>query len=152
MKHLMLLAVLFLGVTWVTAQSDTTGSGTHSGNQSSQMGQGENGMGQTGQMGKTSQSNTGSQTTVEGCLSSSNGSYTLTDSQGKTYQLMGDSAKLSKHVGHEVKVTGTESAAGSASSDASGMAGGSQMSIQVSSLKHISKTCTNNNSGGGMSH
>ncbi|MFZ0807531.1 MAG: hypothetical protein WAN03_15155 [Candidatus Sulfotelmatobacter sp.] len=137
MKHLMLLAVLFLGVTWVSAQTT-----------SSQ----DPASGQSSQMSKTSQSNTASQTTVEGCLSSANGSYTLTDSQGKAYQLMGDSAKLSKHVGHEVKITGTESAAGSASSNPSGMAGGSQMSIEVSSLKHISKTCTNSNSGGGMSH
>jgi hypothetical protein len=139
MKHLMLLAVLFLGVTWVSAQTTSSQDPTSSQPQSSQMD-------------KTSQSNTASQTTVEGCISSSNGSYTLTDSQGKTYQLMGDSAKLSKHVGHEVKVTGTESAASSASSDSGGMSGGSQMSVEVSSLKHVSKTCTNSNSGGGMSH
>lgn len=156
MKYLMLLAVLFLGVTWMAAQSDTNGQSTspsQSGNQSSQMGQGENGMGQTSQMNQTgSQSNAGSQTSVEGCLSGANGSYTLTDNQGKTYQLTGDSAKLSKHVGHEVKVTGTESAAGSAAGSSSNMASGSQMSLEVSTLKHISKTCSNGSGGGGMSH
>ena len=89
--------------------------------------------------------------TVEGCLSGSNGNYTLTDKNGMAYQLTGDTAKLSEHVGHEVKITGTsgsstgsESATGAASSAAGGQ------TLQVSSLKHISKTCKSG--GGGMSH
>ncbi len=88
---------------------------------------------------------------VEGCLSGSNGNYTLTDKNGMSYQLTGDTAKLSEHVGHEIKVTGTSgSAAGAESSTgaASGAAGG--QSLQVTSVKHISKTCKSG--GGGMSH
>ena len=55
--------------------------------------------------------NTASQTTVVGCLSSSAGSYMLTDKKGNSFELTGDTAKLSEHVGHEMKMTGTESAA-----------------------------------------
>jgi hypothetical protein len=33
--------------------------------------------------------------------------YTLTDSNGKVYQLSDEANKLTKHVGHEVKITGT---------------------------------------------
>jgi hypothetical protein len=91
---------------------------------------------------------------VQGCLSGSSGSYTLSDKNGTTYQLTGDTAKLSEHVGHEVKITGTPSsgsstaASGGAASSTAGEAG-SQQTLQVSSVKHISKTCQ---SGGGMSH
>jgi hypothetical protein len=77
-----------------------------------------------------------SPTSVEGCLQGANGSFTLTDNTGKTYQLEADAAQLSEHVGHEVRVTGT--LAGSSGS----MAGGAtQPTLQVKSLKHISKSC-----------
>jgi hypothetical protein len=86
------------------------------------------------------------QTTVQGCLEGSNGSYTLTADSGATYQLRGDTSELSKHVGHEVQITGTPSAAGSTSSAMSPKAGtstgGSQRALTVDNLKHISKSCT----------
>jgi len=90
--------------------------------------------------------------TVEGCLSGSSGNFTLTDKNGTAYQLTGDTAKLSEHVGHEVKVTGTSGTAGTGASgstetSASGAAG---QTLQVTSLKHISKTCKSG--GTGMSH
>ncbi len=44
------------------------------------------------------------QMTVKGCLSGSEGSYTLTDKSGTTYMLSGDTAKLRGHVGHEVQI------------------------------------------------
>ena len=124
MKQLLLLSVLLLGVCWVAAQKDSS---------------------------QTKPSGTGSETTVEGCLGGSEGNYTLTDKNGTSYQLTGDTAKLKEHVGHEVKVTGS---AGSASAAAGGQAGGSMgqgsssQSIQVASVKHVSKTCTS----GGASH
>lgn len=178
MRHLMLLAILFLGVTWVASQAlaqtqgNTTNQGTGSdqsgqasestqGNSthSSQMGQGQNGMGQTGEMGnnrqmtQSGQTNTGAKTTVEGCLSGSNGSYMLTDSQGKSYQLQGDTSKLANHVNHEVRVTGTESAAGAPGANSmSNGAGGSEITLDVTSVKHVSKTCKNAGAGGTMSH
>ncbi len=91
--------------------------------------------------GQSSQSSSsGSKTTVRGCLSKSDtGGYTLTDKSGTTYQLAGDTSKLSAHVGHEVQIKGTkaESSAASASSGA-----GANPQIEVSGLKHISETCS----------
>ncbi|HUO17470.1 MAG TPA: hypothetical protein VMX38_20985 [Verrucomicrobiae bacterium] len=142
MKHIMFLAVLFLGVTWMgsqaMAQQDTTSPST--------------GYNNSRQMSQSSQTNTGAKTSVEGCLSGSNGSYMLTDAQGKSYDLTGDTSKLANHVGHEMKITGTESSGSAAgASSMSNSAGGSQMTIDVTSFKHISKTCKNA-SGGAMSH
>lgn len=83
------------------------------------------------------------QTTVQGCLSGAGGSYTLTDSTGKTYQLAGDTSKLADHVGHKIEVTGTTSSAGSPSSGTATASGASsQQTLNVSSFKHISDTCT----------
>ena len=89
--------------------------------------------------------------TVEGCLSGTNGNYTLTAKDGKMYELTGDTAKLSNHIGHEMKITGTVES-GSMTPSGGGTAGetaSSKATLQVSSFKHISKTCS---SGGGMSH
>ena len=94
--------------------------------------------------------------TVEGCLSGSAGNYTLTDKNGTTYQLTGDTAKLSDHVGHEVKVTGMSAsgstgASGSTETSAGGSTGaGSGQALQVTSVKHVSKSCKT--AGGGMNH
>lgn len=122
MRQLLVLCVLLLGVSWAAAQNSAP----------------------SAQKGSTT-AGAGSHT-VEGCLSGSDGKYTLTDMHGKTYELTGDISKLAEHVGHEVKITGTESSGtGSASS-----AGASEMSLDVSSVKHISKTCKN--SAGGMAH
>lgn len=90
----------------------------------------EGGMGK-GQMGKE-----GGQTKVEGCLQKSDTGFTLTDSSGKTYDLQGETSKLSDHVGHEVMITGTSSSAGSSMSNSQ-----SGSVLQVTSMKHISKTC-----------
>jgi hypothetical protein len=140
---LLCVSVLLLGLTWSMAQSSGSSETSPTGSGSTQSTQ----SGASGQMGH------GGHTTVEGCLSGSNGNYTLTDKKGNTYQLTGDNAKLSEHVGHEVKVTGTEGAAGASGSSASGgtMAGsGSQQSLEVTSVKHISKSCQAG--GSGMTH
>ena len=91
-----------------------------------------------------------SETTIQGCLSGSSGSYTLADkSSGNSYQLTGNTAKLSSHVGHEIQVTGTASqpsaasssgaASPSAAAPASGAAG--PQTFEVKSFKHIAATC-----------
>jgi hypothetical protein len=134
MRQLFLcLSVLLLGLSWAAAQS--TSSQTSPNSTSS---------------GQETQSSAGGETTVEGCLSGSNGSFTLSDKNGTTYSLTGDTAKLSEHVGHEVKITGTSNSAASSPSStgtpsATGSAG-AQQTLQVSSVKHVSKTCQ---SGGG---
>jgi len=128
----LLLSVLLLGLTWAVAQDATS--------QPSSAGQSDTAGAQTPRSGA------GGQVTVEGCLSGSNGNFTLTDKNGMSYQLTGDAAKLTEHVGHEVKVTGMTGSSGAGAETAGGSAGAGQ-SLQVSSLKHISKTCKS----GGMS-
>ena len=139
----LLVSVLILGLSWAVAQDATQGStspsrGTDPNNS------GQNAAGSAGQK------------TVTGCLSGSNGSYTLTDKQGMTYQLTGDTAKLSDHVGHEVKITGNSNSAGSAGSGGAAPSGatpggaGTEKTLEVSSVKHVSKTCQAG--AGSMSH
>jgi hypothetical protein len=125
MRYLLLLSVLLLGTCWAAAQNSPS------------------------QGGSSPSTNSGSSTTVEGCLSSNNGNYTLTDSHGNNFQLTGDTSKLSEHVGHTVKITGAMSSASAPSTGETGGAMGSttQQAIDVGSVKHVSKTCKNS-----MSH
>ena len=83
------------------------------------------------------------QTTVQGCLQGSDGNYTLTDDTGTTYTLQGDTSKLSAHVGHEVQITGSTTAASSTTSPTTGTAAGAtqQSTLTVQKMKHISETC-----------
>jgi len=90
------------------------------------------------------------ETSVEGCLQGSGSSFTLTDDAGMTYTLTGDTSKLSEHVGHEVKIKGTTSAAnagaaagagGSSTGASAGASGGASSSLDVKSVKMVSKTC-----------
>jgi hypothetical protein len=129
MRQLFLvLSILLLGLSWSVAQ---------------------NSAGQATQ-GSTSPTASGGHMTVEGCLSGSAGNYTLTDKNGTTYQLTGDTAKLSEHVGHEVKITGMEETGAAGTASSAGSTSASAHQLQVTSVKHISKTCKSG--GGGMSH
>jgi hypothetical protein len=91
-----------------------------------------------------------SQTTVKGCLVGSSGDYTLTDKSGNTYQLAGDTSKLSEHVGHAVEVKGSKSSSSPTSSNPAATGPGStskagsmnQSTLNVSSVKRISDTCS----------
>src|SRR3954469_23278210 len=175
----LLLSVLLLGLSWAIAQDSTsqstqgsTSSGQTQGSTSAGQTGGSQGSTTSGQSGSTSGSQ-GSDTmgnsgqtsrsgsghmSVEGCLSGSSGNFTLTDKNGMAYQLTGDTAKLSEHVGHEVKVTGTSGSAGAGASGSTetsasgtGSAGAGQ-TLQVTSVKHVSKTCKSGGAGSGMSH
>ena len=103
------------------------------------------------QAGSAESQSSGSETTIRGCLNSSGGGYTLTDASGTTYQLQGDSSKLSAHVNNEVEIKGTASgasgvagstspSAGSSASTGAGAAG-SQM-FNVTKVKKVSGTCS----------
>jgi hypothetical protein len=131
-KTLMFAAVLLLSVAWLQAQqSSQAGSSPSAGAQTS-----------SSQSGEKSGDPAGSKT-VEGCLQGSNGNFTLTDSAGTTYQLQGDTSKLTEHVGHEVQIKGSASSAAGSSPSSGSMAGsaaGSQ-TLTVESVKHIAKTC-----------
>jgi ABC-type phosphate transport system substrate-binding protein len=134
-RLLLLLSVLLLGACWAVAQDTTNSNSSQSDPTSASSGQ-------------TGSTNASGATVVEGCLNGSSGNYTLTDKNGVSYQLTGDTAKLSEHVGHEVKITGTSSSAspngGGTDTGTSGTS--NSQTLEVSSLKHISKTCRN----GGM--
>jgi Protein of unknown function (DUF5818) len=125
----LLVSVLLLGLSWALAQDTTQGS-TSPSTGTSPANSGQN-------------SSAASQKTVTGCLSGSSGNFTLTDKHGTSYQLTGDTAKLSDHVGHEVKITGTPSSSATGGSAASGTTagGGAQQTLEVTSVKHVSKTC-----------
>jgi hypothetical protein len=133
MRHLLLLiSVLLLGACWAVAQDTTNPTSPSQTSPTSAS---------SSQTGATTASGA---TAVEGCLSGASGSYTLTDKNGVAYQLTGDTAKLSEHVGHQVKVTGTSSSASPGSDGtAAGTANGNSQTLEVSSVKHISKTCKN---------
>jgi hypothetical protein len=83
-------------------------------------------------------------TTVEGCLASADGNYSLTDKFGTTYQLAGDTAKLQAHVGHTIQITGSTSpntqTTGDHAGSMSGAADARQM-FTVTSFKHVSPHC-----------
>jgi len=152
MTRTILLTLTLLGCTaWMAAQStpsspDTTGSSSASSSQTgSQTSAGQSGMG--------SQSSSGSETTISGCLSGSAGSYTLTDASGTTYQLQGDTSKLSADVNNQVEVKGTDTGSASSasspsgsssasSSSSSGMGGGAAHTFNVTKVKKISSSCS----------
>jgi ABC-type phosphate transport system substrate-binding protein len=135
MRHLLLLiSVLLLGACWAVAQ-DTTNPTSPDPSQTSPTSASSSQTGATTASGATA---------VEGCLSGASGNYTLTDKNGVAYQLTGDTAKLSEHVGHEVKITGTSSSASpGGAGTAAGTANANSPTLEVSSVKHISKTCKN---------
>jgi hypothetical protein len=134
MRNVLFLAVLLLGTTWAMAQSDQNKTTPND---------------QPVTKGDMSPTSSGGNMTLEGCLSGSDGNYMLTDKNGTTYQLAGDTAKLSDHVGHEIKVTGSTSASAMSPSGGGTDTGASKQTLQVKSFKHVSKTCS---SGGDMSH
>ena len=119
-KKLLLAMSLLLSAVWLQAQSQYPQTG------SSQTGASASG-----------------QATVQGCLQGSDGNYTLTDKNGTTYQLQGDTSKLSAHVGHEVQITGSTTSASTATSPTTGTPAGAtqQPTLTVQNMKHISKTC-----------
>ena len=107
---------------------------------------------------QTTQTSSNSSTSIEGCLSGSAGNFTLTDQSGKTWQLAGDTSKLSDHVGHQIRLMGTDnssSASGSSSPSSSspsssspssstgaGAGSSSGATFTVNKVKMISSTCS----------
>jgi hypothetical protein len=129
MKKTLILSFLLLSAIWVMGQAYPSQNPSQSSSQPS-----------------TQTSSSDNQTTVQGCLSGSSGSYTLTDNSGTTYQLAGDTAKLSDHVGHKVEITGTTTPSSASSGGAATSAGSSgtkaQPTLNVTSFKHISSSCS----------
>jgi len=117
-KTLMLALVLLASATWLQAQAYPQSAPTQSAEATSD------------------------QTAVQGCLQESKGNYALTADDGTVYQLTGKTAELKEHVGHEVQITGEISNStqpGTTSAATAGMT--HQATLEVKSMKHISKTC-----------
>jgi hypothetical protein len=103
----------------------------------------------------TSSQDSGSAQKIEGCLSQTSSGFALADASGTTYNLTGDTSKLSSHVGEQVEVKGmpasgsaSSSAAPDASASSAGAAGSAAgasagQSFTVQSVKKIAKTCSN---------
>jgi hypothetical protein len=80
--------------------------------------------------------------TIEGCITSVAGGYTLTDNSGKTYQLAGDTSKLANENGHWDQVSGTEEgSAGGAASSSGASSSGAPTTFTVRKIKVVSTTC-----------
>jgi hypothetical protein len=136
LKTFLLALALLIPGTWLNAQYQSPQDRS---SQDSAM------PGQTAQTPESAQSGnaTSGQKTIEGCLQGSNGNYTLTDSSGMTYRLQGNDSELTKHNGHEVRVTGSLMGANSGTASSSTPSGGTNAAptLTVDNLKHISKTC-----------
>jgi hypothetical protein len=157
MSKVFLFTVLLLSITWVVAQD--------SGTAGSQSSQGSSSSSQSDQSSSTQASSgmkSGSETSIEGCLNGSAGSYTLTSSTGSTYQLTGSTDDLSQHLNQQVRVNGTpitvsasastnpseastSTPSSSTSSSTPSSSTSSQRSFTVSKVTKISDTCSTSN-------
>ena len=157
-KVYLIASILLLSSVWLVAQTSSSSSGssqqpsaTDQSSPSSTSPSQTSPSTTTTQTTTTQTTETSSGSSIEGCLSGSSGNFTLTDSTGKAWQLAGDTSKLTEHVGHQVRITGSEAgggAAGSASSGAgagssasAGGASGSQSTFTVQKVKMISSSC-----------
>ena len=84
------------------------------------------------------------QITVEGCVSRSNGDYTLVKPDpAMTYELHPTrKTELSRYLGQQVQVTGTTSPSLRTSSDSLEGRAPSSVTLTVTSIKTIAKECT----------
>jgi hypothetical protein len=125
MRKLCLLAATLLLSVWAFAQTESPGEQQSNPVQAVSQGSGADQGGSS----------------IEGCLAGSAGSFTLTDSSGKTYKLDGDTAKLDDHVGHTLRLSGSQKSSGT---DSQGGAGSSaQPTFIVQKMKVVSSSCSN---------
>jgi hypothetical protein len=75
---------------------------------------------------------------VEGCLSSIDDAFILTDEKGRTYQLTGDPALLLAHAGSEVRLWGHDDSVSNAESM---VAAGPIRSFNVQRARSLSSGC-----------
>ncbi len=153
-KTFLLIMTLLLSAAWAMAQASPSGP-------QSQTAPGSRGsMGSQGRVESQMPPDTaGPSQSIEGCLGGAAGTFTVTDKNGTSYQLLlpqsADTSKLSQHIGEEVQVTGAVSnagAGGAASSKGEGSAGAgsagsaaggssTQPAITVSKMSKIGDSC-----------
>jgi hypothetical protein len=82
-------------------------------------------------------------TTIEGCLQSSGGSYTLTEADGTKVTLSSHANQMIKHVGHQVQITGKPAVKTIGTTEQGGPSTAHQVPVfRVQSIKHVADTCT----------
>lgn len=116
-------ALLVCSAMALAQESGSTSSPSQSGSEATTQSGTPGASAQTGTSADQNTSTAGN--TFQGCLMGSNGSYTLTDSAGVTYQLQGDDSELSGNVNKQVEVMGTPGATASASASRPGSANSS---------------------------
>src|SRR5438270_13619355 len=135
-KTYLITAILLLSAVWAVAQTSPGSSPSTSGSSSQSTSPSSTSPSQSSSPDassttnqttttQTTQTSSDSSNSIEGCLSGSAGNWTLTDQSGKTWQLAGDTSKLSDHVGHQVRITGSGDNSGSASGNSGSMGSGS---------------------------
>ncbi len=87
---------------------------------------------------------------LRGCLTGSDGNYTLTDHSGSIYHLVGGAAQLQNSVGHEVEVTGTPDARRTGARDDT--ATNTASSFQVTSAREVGARCDHGSASGTMNN
>jgi len=81
-------------------------------------------------------------TTVRGCLQSSGGRYSVIDSKGVVHDLQGNTARLSRYVGHEVEITGKPSIRTTGTTQFNTASSAiEEPSLTVKDAKQVSATC-----------
>jgi hypothetical protein len=145
-KTILLTFTLLSCTAWMAAQStppsagspdaSSPSAGQATGQAGSEAGQSTAGAQSSGDM------NGSAKTTIRGCLSGSNGGYTLTDAAGTAYQLSGDTSKLASHVNNEVELKGSASASSGASGSQTATSTGAGQMFNVSKVKKVSSTCS----------
>jgi hypothetical protein len=81
-------------------------------------------------------------TTIQGCLSNSNGQYWLTDSSGVKHQLSSHANVVKNHVGHEVAITGTEAVKTTDTTIQGAASSAKQIPVfRVQSVQHVADSC-----------
>lgn len=83
-----------------------------------------------------------SPSTIQGCLQYTNGHYRLTEDNGTVHQLQSQANKLSKHVGHEVEITGNPAVrtVGTTIQGAASSVKEEQV-FKVTNVTHVADTC-----------
>jgi len=121
-------AVLLLSFTWVVAQSSSAPP-----KDNPQYNQPSTSQQPDTSQGKQPAAADRAAKTIEGCVQSVAGGFTLTDNSGKTYQLAGDTSKLADQAGHWDQVTGTE--------ESGAAAAGGAPTFTVTKVKMVKTTC-----------
>jgi hypothetical protein len=85
----------------------------------------------------------GQSVTVTGCLQKGDeaGEYSITGEDGKHYGLRSKSVDLSKHLGHQVTVTGTKMREENEEKKKNEAGGSEHADLRVTDIQHISETC-----------